>query len=260
LPNRSLAAGQRNAWTRSDMQHTGRPMRRQKGVADRGYGNEQILRKHLDVGGDYAYRLRGEDHVWSPDSIAKLQHATRANSASTFAEYSKLINEQNERLLTFRGLMELKWADEPVPIDEVKPAVEIVKRFATGAMSFGSISYGAHSTLAKAMNAIGGKSNTGECGEEPERYLPLADGSRNPERSAIKQVRAAVEPAHQVLRARRRRQRKRAQLCAGALGQGRERPLADVRVPGLRGQLQGRPGAAHHGLGAPRARGHAQPS
>ncbi|MCG6939990.1 MAG: glutamate synthase large subunit [Thiohalocapsa sp.] len=154
----------------------------------RGYGNEQILRKHLDVGGDYAYRLRGEDHVWSPETIAKLQHATRANDASTYAEYSKLINEQNERLLTFRGLMALKWADDPVPIDEVEPASEIVKRFATGAMSFGSISYEAHSTLAKAMNAIGGKSNTGEGGEEPERFLPLPDGSRNPERSAIKQV------------------------------------------------------------------------
>jgi glutamate synthase (NADPH/NADH) large chain len=154
----------------------------------RGYGNEQILRRHLDVGGDYAYRLRGEDHVWSPETISKLQHATRANDAGTYAEYSKLINEQNERLLTFRGLMELKWADEPVPIDEVEPASEIVKRFATGAMSFGSISYEAHSTLAKAMNAIGGKSNTGEGGEEPERFTPLPDGSRNPERSAIKQV------------------------------------------------------------------------
>jgi len=154
----------------------------------RGYGEEQILRKHLDVGGDYAYRLRGEDHIWTPETISKLQHATRANSASTFAEYSRLINEQTERLLTFRGLMDFKWADEPIPIDEVEPASEIVKRFATGAMSFGSISYEAHSTLAKAMNSLGGKSNTGEGGEEPERYLPLADGSSNPERSAIKQV------------------------------------------------------------------------
>jgi len=154
----------------------------------RGYGNEQILRKHLDVGGDYAFRLRGEDHVWTPETIAKLQHATRAKDAKTYAEYSRLINEQNEHLLTFRGLMELKWADEPVPLEEVEPAKEIVKRFATGAMSFGSISYEAHSTLAKAMNAIGGKSNTGEGGEEAERFLPLPDGSMNPERSAIKQV------------------------------------------------------------------------
>ncbi len=152
------------------------------------YGEEHILRRHLDVGGDYAFRLRGEDHVWSPDTIAKLQHATRANDAKTFEEFSRLIDEQNEHLLTFRGLMEFKWADEPIPIDEVEPATEIVKRFATGAMSFGSISYEAHSNLARAMNAIGGKSNTGEGGEEAERFIPLADGSMNPERSAIKQV------------------------------------------------------------------------
>ena len=104
------------------------------------------------------------------------------------SEYSRIINEQNERLLTFRGLMDFKWADTPVPLEEVEPAKEIVKRFATGAMSFGSICYEAHSNLARAMNAIGGKSNTGEGGEEPERFQPLPDGSRNPERSAIKQV------------------------------------------------------------------------
>ena len=153
-----------------------------------GYGNEQIYRKHLDVGGDYAFRLRGEDHVWTPDSIAKLQHAARANSWETYEEFARLINEQNEHLLTFRGLMDFQWAEQPIPLDEVEPAKEIVKRFATGAMSFGSISYEAHSTLAKAMNAIGGKSNTGEGGEEPERFNPLPDGSMNPERSAIKQV------------------------------------------------------------------------
>ncbi|HSQ08790.1 MAG TPA: glutamate synthase large subunit, partial [Chromatiaceae bacterium] len=153
-----------------------------------GYGNEQIYRKHLDVGGDYAYRLRGEDHVWTPETIAALQHATRANDAKTFAEFSRLIDEQSERLLTFRGLMQLKFSDQPIPLDEVEPASAIVKRFATGAMSFGSISYEAHSTLARAMNAIGGKSNTGEGGEEPERFNPLPDGSPNPERSAIKQV------------------------------------------------------------------------
>jgi glutamate synthase (NADPH/NADH) large chain len=152
------------------------------------YGHEQIYRKHLDVGGDYAYRLRGEDHVWTPETISKLQHATRAKSFETFGEYSRLINDQSERLLTLRGLMELKLAPEPIPIEEVEPASAIVKRFATGAMSFGSISPEAHSTLARAMNAIGGKSNTGEGGEEPERFRPLPDGSANPERSAIKQV------------------------------------------------------------------------
>ncbi|MGD2083334.1 MAG: glutamate synthase large subunit [Chromatiales bacterium] len=152
------------------------------------FGGAEIYRRHLDVGGDYAYRLRGEDHVWTPDTIAKLQHAVRSNSAPTYEEYSRTINDQNERLLTLRGLFDFRWPEEPVPIDEVEPASEIVKRFATGAMSFGSISYEAHSTLARAMNAIGGKSNTGEGGEEPERFNPLPDGSMNPERSAIKQV------------------------------------------------------------------------
>ena len=152
------------------------------------FGDKQIYRKHLDVGGDYAFRLRGEGHAWTPETISKLQHAVRGNSASTYAEYSKLVNEQNENLLTLRGLFEFKFACEPVPLDEIEPAKEIVKRFATGAMSFGSISYEAHSTLARAMNYLGGKSNTGEGGEEPERFNPLPDGSMNPERSAIKQV------------------------------------------------------------------------
>jgi len=152
------------------------------------YGNKQIYRGHLDVGGDYAYRLRGEDHVWTPETISKLQHATRANSWQTYQEFSKAVNEQNERLLTFRGLFEFNSPAEPVPLDEVEPAGEIVKRFATGAMSFGSISWEAHTTLAVAMNRLGGKSNTGEGGEEPERFAPLEDGAMNPMRSAIKQV------------------------------------------------------------------------
>ena len=152
------------------------------------YGKAQILRKHLDVGGDYAFRLRGEDHVWTPDTIAKLQHAARGNNWQNYSEYAQAVNEQNERLLTLRGLMEFRFAEQPLPLEEVEPASAIVKRFATGAMSFGSISYEAHSTLAKAMNALGGKSNTGEGGEEPERFLPLDDGAMNPERSAIKQV------------------------------------------------------------------------
>ncbi len=152
------------------------------------YGEAQIYRNHLDVGGDYAYRIRGEDHVWTPETIAKLQHAVRGNDARSYAEYSGLINEQNESLLTLRGLMDFNFADTALPLDEVEPAKELVKRFATGAMSFGSISYEAHSTLAVAMNQLGGKSNTGEGGEEPERFNPLPDGSMNPERSSIKQV------------------------------------------------------------------------
>jgi glutamate synthase (NADPH/NADH) large chain len=152
------------------------------------YGDQQIYRNHLDVGGDYAYRLRGEDHNWTPQTIAKLQHAVRGNDWNNYQGFSDAINNQNEILLTLRGLFEFQWAEKPLSLDEVEPAKEIVKRFATGAMSFGSISYEAHSTLAKAMNQIGGKSNTGEGGEEPERFNPLPDGAKNPERSAIKQV------------------------------------------------------------------------
>ncbi|HHO68956.1 MAG TPA: glutamate synthase large subunit [Gammaproteobacteria bacterium] len=150
------------------------------------WGDNPIYANALDVGGDYAWRVRGEDHVWTPETIAKLQHATRANDAKTFAEFTRLVNEQNERLLTLRGLFELKPADQPVPLDEVEPAKEIVKRFATGAMSFGSISWEAHTTLAIAMNRLGGKSNTGEGGEERSRFKPLDNGDSM--RSAIKQV------------------------------------------------------------------------
>jgi glutamate synthase (NADPH/NADH) large chain len=150
------------------------------------YGNKEIYRNHLDVGGDYAFRLRGEAHVWTPDTIAKLQHATRANDATTFTEFSQLVNEQNIELKTLRGLFDIDTSGESVPLDEVEPAKEIVKRFATGAMSFGSISYEAHSTLAIAMNRIGGKSNTGEGGEESSRFIPMENGDSA--RSAIKQV------------------------------------------------------------------------
>ena len=150
------------------------------------YGNNPIYKGMLDVGGDYAYRLRGEAHAWTPDSIAKLQHAVRGNLPSEFHAFTSTINDQSERLLTIRGLMDFKFAQTPVPLDEVEPAKEIVKRFATGAMSFGSISREAHTTLAIAMNRIGGKSNTGEGGEEADRYVRLPNGDS--ERSAIKQV------------------------------------------------------------------------
>ncbi|MCI0668217.1 MAG: glutamate synthase large subunit [Methylococcaceae bacterium] len=153
------------------------------------YGDSPLYRNALDVGGEYAYRLRGENHMWTPLSISKLQHATRSNNPQTFKEFAALVNEQNERLLTLRGLMEFKFAEKPVELDQVEPAKEIVKRFATGAMSFGSISYEAHTTLAIAMNRIGGKSNTGEGGELAERYVPLPNGDSM--RSAIKQVASA---------------------------------------------------------------------
>ena len=150
------------------------------------YGNAPIYQHSLDVGGDYAFRIRGEDHMWTPDTISRLQHATRANDAKTYSEFSGLVNEQNARLMNLRGLFEFRFADTPVPLEEVESAKEIVKRFATGAMSFGSISEEAHSTLAIAMNRIGGKSNTGEGGEQPERFKPMANGDSR--RSAIKQV------------------------------------------------------------------------
>ncbi len=150
------------------------------------FGNAPLLKEALDVGGEYAFRIRGENHAWTPVSISKLQHATRSNSRELFEEFCKQIDDQNEKLLTLRGLMSLKEAENPIPLEEVESAASIVKRFATGAMSFGSISYEAHTTLAIAMNRIGGKSNTGEGGELPERFKRLENGDSM--RSAIKQV------------------------------------------------------------------------
>ena len=150
------------------------------------FGDDPVYRDLLDVGGDYAYRIRGEDHAWTPDSVAKLQHAVRGNVSEDYKAFAQSINEQNERLLTIRGLMQLKFVDKEIPIDQVEPAADIVKRFATGAMSFGSISREAHTTLAIAMNRIGGRSNTGEGGEEPDRFVRMKNGDSM--RSAIKQV------------------------------------------------------------------------
>ncbi|HZX25553.1 MAG TPA: glutamate synthase-related protein [Telluria sp.] len=136
------------------------------------FGNDPVLKDALDAGGEYAFRVRGEDHLWTPDAIAKLQHSTRSNNYSTYKEYAQLINDQTRRHLTLRGLFEFKIDPaRAIPLDEVEPAKEIVKRFATGAMSLGSISTEAHATLAIAMNRIGGKSNTGEGGEDPLRYV-----------------------------------------------------------------------------------------
>ena len=137
------------------------------------FSDDPVLRTQLDAGGEYAFRTRGEEHMWTPDAIAKLQHATKTNSASTYKEYAKLINDQTKRHMTLRGLFEMKPAAAPVPLAEVESAKEIVKRFATGAMSLGSISTEAHATLAVAMNRIGGKSNTGEGGEDPKRFVAI---------------------------------------------------------------------------------------
>ena len=154
------------------------------------FGDAPVYRNALDVGGEYAYRLRGEEHVWNPDSVAALQHAVRLNAADRYREYARLVNEGENHLRTVRGLFRIRSADEVgravIPLDGIEPAAAIVKRFVTGAMSFGSISKEAHETLAIAMNQIGGKSNTGEGGEMAERFRPMPDGRSK--RSAIKQV------------------------------------------------------------------------
>ncbi|MGE0556938.1 MAG: glutamate synthase large subunit [Burkholderiales bacterium] len=141
------------------------------------FSGDPVLAGALDAGGEYAWRVRGEDHMWTPDTIAKLQHAARANSVETYKEYANLINDQSVRHMTFRGLFEFRFDHcAPVPIAEVEPATEIVKRFSTGAMSLGSISTEAHTTLAVAMNRLGGKSNTGEGGEDRKRFAPAKAG------------------------------------------------------------------------------------
>jgi glutamate synthase (NADPH/NADH) large chain len=140
------------------------------------FSADPVLANHLEAGGDYAYRTRGEEHMWTPDAIAKLQHSTRSGKYDTYKEYARIINDQTKRHLTLRGLFGLKTAATPVPLEEVESAKDIVKRFATGAMSLGSISTEAHSTLAIAMNRIGGKSNTGEGGEDAKRFGALKAG------------------------------------------------------------------------------------
>jgi glutamate synthase (NADPH/NADH) large chain len=154
------------------------------------FGEIQIFKNALDIGGEYAYRSRGEDHAWSAETVSLLQHAARGNSQERYRAFAKMLNDQAERLLTLRGLFKIKTAEDekrkPVPIEEVESAADIVKRFATGAMSYGSISREAHTTLAIAMNRIGGKSNTGEGGEESDRFKPMPNGDSM--RSAIKQI------------------------------------------------------------------------
>ena len=147
------------------------------------FSDDPVLANMLDAGGEYAWRVRGEEHMWTPDAIAKLQHSTRANNWNTYKEYAQIINDQSRRHMTLRGLFEFRIdPSKAISVEEVEPASEIVKRFATGAMSLGSISTEAHATLAVAMNRIGGKSNTGEGGEDPARYrqelrgIPITQG------------------------------------------------------------------------------------
>jgi glutamate synthase (NADPH/NADH) large chain len=150
------------------------------------YGDAPNYRDALDVGGELAYRVNGETHVWTSEVVALLQHAVRAGDYKMFKQYTKKVGEQGDGLISLRGLLEFDFAPEPIPIDEVESAASIAKRFASGAMSFGSISWEAHTTLAIALNRLGGKSNTGEGGEDPVRYKPLENGDTM--RSAIKQV------------------------------------------------------------------------
>jgi len=152
----------------------------------KGYPGRPVSPPGLDPGGEYRYRVDGENHLFGPEAIAKLQYAVRSGSYATFRQFSALINDQSKNLSTLRGLMEFTPAHKSVPVDEVEPIEEIVKRFKTGAMSYGSISKEAHETLAIAMNRLGGRSNTGEGGEDPERFFPLPNGDSK--RSAIKQV------------------------------------------------------------------------
>jgi glutamate synthase (NADPH/NADH) large chain len=165
-----------------------------------GFGDDPVLEGMLDAGGEYAWRVRGEEHMWTPDAIAKLQHSARAGKFETYKEYAQIINDQSKRHMTLRGLFEFRLdPSKAIPVDEVEPAAEIVKRFATGAMSLGSISTEAHTTLAIAMNRIGGKSNTGEGGEDPARYrnemkgIPIADGTKVSDLLGAKVMEADVE-------------------------------------------------------------------
>jgi glutamate synthase (ferredoxin) len=164
--------------------------------------SEEVRRRHqrafparpvgehdLEWGGEYQWRRDGEYHLFNPDTVFKLQHSTRTGQYTIFKEYTKLVDDQNQKLATLRGLLELRNAVTPIPIDEVESVESIVKRFATGAMSYGSISQEAHETLAIAMNRLGGKSNTGEGGEDPARYVPDPNGDSR--RSAVKQVASA---------------------------------------------------------------------
>ena len=155
----------------------------------RAFPARRVRLPDIDWGGQYQWRADGEYHMYNPESIHKLQYSTRTNSYKVFKEYSQLINSTSARLCTLRGLMDLKYSDNPIPLEEVEPAESIMKRFATGAMSFGSISKEAHETLAIAMNRIGGRSNTGEGGEDPARYVPDPNGDSRC--SAIKQVASA---------------------------------------------------------------------
>jgi glutamate synthase (NADPH) large chain len=206
---------------------------------------DPVLASMLDTGGEYAWRVRGEEHTWTPDAIAKLQHSARQNSYSTYKEYAALINDQSKRHLTLRGLFDFKFGERaPVPIEEVEPAAEIVKRFSTGAMSLGSISTEAHTVLAIAMNRLGGRSNTGEGGEDRKRYAPVKAGETLMSRLGHERVEVDIP-----LRAGDSLNSKIKQVASGRFGvtaeylanaQMLQIKIAQGAKPGEGGQLPGR--------------------
>jgi glutamate synthase domain-containing protein 2/glutamate synthase domain-containing protein 3 len=217
------------------------------------FSDDPALATMLDAGGEYAWRVRGEEHMWTPDAIAKLQHSVRAPDGGkfeTYKEYAQLINDQSRRHMTLRGLFEFKVdPSKAIPLEEVELAAEIVKRFATGAMSLGSISTEAHTTLAVAMNRIGGKSNTGEGGEDPARYrnelkgIPIADGTKVSE-----VIGAKVIEADYTMRAGDSLRSKIKQVASGRFGVTTEYlvsadqlqiKMAQGAKPGEGGQLPG---------------------
>ena len=206
---------------------------------------DPVLQSSLDAGGEYAWRVRGEEHMWTPDAIAKLQQSTRQNSAQAYREYAAIINDQSRRHMTFRGLFEFRFGEvKPVPIEEVESAAEIVKRFSTGAMSLGSISTEAHATLAVAMNRIGGKSNTGEGGEDRRRYATVRAGETLRSRLGANRVETDIELKEgDILKSRIK------QVASGRFGVTAEYlasaeqiqiKMAQGAKPGEGGQLPGR--------------------
>ncbi len=209
------------------------------------FGGDPVLAGALDAGGEYAWRVRGEEHMWTPDAIAKLQHATRANNPATYREYAEIINDQSRRHMTFRGLFDFRFDQcTPAPIGEVEPATEIVKRFSTGAMSLGSISTEAHTTLAVAMNRLGGKSNTGEGGEDRNRFAPIKAGETLMSRLGQSRVECDIE-----LREGDSLKSKIKQVASGRFGVTAEYlasaeqiqiKMAQGAKPGEGGQLPGR--------------------
>jgi len=175
-------------WTASRIGGVGIDVIAQESILrhQRAFPERPVGKPELDWGGEYQWRRDGEYHLFNPDTVFKLQHATRSGQYRIFKEYTEKVDTQNRNLCTLRGLVEFRFAEQPIPIEEVEPVESIVKRFATGAMSYGSISQEAHETLAIAMNRMGARSNTGEGGEDPARYKPDPNGDLR--RSAVKQV------------------------------------------------------------------------